>query len=34
MECKETLFQLVLPAAQRETALRGCHDKVGNLGLD
>ena len=23
-----------LPAAQREVALRGCHDKVGHLGLE
>ena len=28
-ESKETLFQLVLPAAHRETTLRGCHDEVG-----
>ena len=25
---------MVLPAAQREVALRGCHDKVGHLGLE
>ena len=30
-ESEETLLQLVLPAAQREVALRGCHDKVGHL---
>ena len=28
-ESEETLFQLVLPAAQREVALKGCHDEVG-----
>ena len=33
-ESGETLLQLVLPAAQREVALRGCHDEVGNLGLE
>ena len=33
-ESKETLLQLVLPAAQREVALRGCHDEVGHLGLE
>ena len=27
-------MQLVLPTAQREVALRGCHDEVGHLGLD
>ena len=31
---EETLLQLVLPAVQREIALRGCHDKVGHLGLE
>ena len=25
---------MVLPAAQREIALRGCHDEVGHLGLE
>ena len=30
----ETLLQLVLPAAQREIALRRCHDEVGHLGLE
>ena len=30
----ETLFQLVLPAAHREVALKGCHDEVGHLGLE
>ena len=33
-ESKETLLQLVLPATQREVALRGCHDEVGHLGLE
>ena len=33
-QSEETLLQLVLPAAQREVALRGCHDEVGHLGLD
>ena len=33
-ESEETLFQLVLPAAQREVALKGCHDEVGHLGLE
>ena len=33
-ESKETTFQLVLPAAHRETFLRGCHDEVGHLGLE
>ena len=32
-ESEETLLQLVLPAAQSEVALRGCHDEVGHLGL-
>ena len=31
---EETLLQLVLPAAQREVALRGCHDEVCHLGLE
>ena len=30
-ESEETLLQLVLPAAQREVALRGHHDEVGHL---
>ena len=33
-ESEETLLQLVLPAAQREVALRGCHNEVGHLGLE
>ena len=33
-ESEETLLQLVLPTACREVALRGCHDKVGHLGLE
>ena len=33
-ELEETLLQLVLPAAHREVALRGCHDEVGHLGLE
>ena len=33
-ESEETLLQLVLPAAQREVALRGCHDEVGHLGME
>ena len=33
-ESEETLLQLVLPAVQREVALRGCHVEVGNLGLE
>ena len=33
-ESEETLFQLVLPAVHRETALKGCHDEVGHLGLE
>ena len=33
-ESEEALLQLVLPAAQREVALRGCHDKVSHLGLE
>ena len=31
---EETLLQLVLPAAQRDIALRGCHHEVGHLGLE
>ena len=33
-ESEETLLQLVLPAVQREVALRGCHDQVGHLGME
>ena len=33
-ESEETLLQLVLPAVQREVALRGCHNEVGHLGLE
>ena len=33
-ESEETLFQLVLPATQREVALKGCHDQGGHLGLE
>ena len=33
-ESEETLLQLVLPAVQREVALRGCHGEVGHLGLE
>ena len=33
-ESEGTLLQVVLPTAQREVALRGCHDKVGHLGLE
>ena len=33
-ESEEALLQLVLPAAQREVAFRGCHDEVGHLGLE
>ena len=33
-ELDETLLQLVLPAAYREVALKGCHDEVGHLGLE
>ena len=33
-ESEEALFQLVLPVAQREVALKGCHDEVGHLGLE
>ena len=31
-ESGETLFQLVLPAAHWEVALKECHDEVGHLG--
>ena len=27
-------MQLILPTAQREVALRGCHNEVGHLGLE
>ena len=33
-ESEEILLQLVLPAAQREVALRGCHNEVSHLGLE
>ena len=33
-ESEGTLLQLVLPTAQREVAVRGCHDEVGHLGLE
>ena len=33
-ESEETIFQLVLPAAQRKVALKGCHNEVGHLGLE
>ena len=33
-ESEEALLQLVLPDAQRETVLKGCHDEVGHLGLE
>ena len=33
-ESEGTLLQLVLPTAQREVALRGCHDEAGHLGLE
>ena len=33
-ELEENLLQLVLPAAHREVALRGCPDEVGHLGLE
>ena len=33
-ESQQALFQLILPAAHRETALRGCHNEVGHLGLE
>ena len=33
-ESEKTVLQLVLPTAQREVALRGCHDEVGHLGLE
>ena len=33
-ESEETLFQLVLPATQREAALKRCNNEVGHLGLE
>ena len=33
-ESEGVLFQLVLPAAHRETILKGCHNEVGHLGLE
>ena len=33
-ESEGTLLQLVLSTAQREVALRGCHEEVGHLGLE
>ena len=30
---QEALFKLALLTKHRETALKGCHDEVGNLGL-
>ena len=30
----EALFQVVLPAGHRETALKECHDEVGHMGLE
>ena len=33
-ESEETLFQLVLPAAHWEVALKGYHDEAGHLGLE
>ena len=30
----EALFQLVLPAAHREIALKGCHNEIGHVGLE
>ena len=33
-EPPRALFQLVLLAVHRETALRGCHDEVDHLGLE
>ena len=32
-EFQEALFQLVLPSIHWETTLRGCQDKIGQLGL-
>ena len=33
-ESEEAFFQLVLPATQREVALKGCHDEVGHFGME
>ena len=33
-ESQEALFQLVLPAVHRETALRWCHNEIGHLSLE
>ena len=33
-ESEGALIQLVLPAVHKETALKGCHDDVGHLGLE
>ena len=33
-ESEETLLWLVLPAVQREVALRECHDETSHLGLE
>ena len=33
-ESEEALFQLVLPSAHRETALKGCPNEVGHVGLE
>ena len=32
-ESQEALFQLVLLAVHKKTALRGCHDEIGHFGL-
>ena len=31
---QEVLFQLLLPAMNRETTLEGCHDEISHLGLE
>ena len=33
-DSQEALIQVVLPATHRETTLKGCHNKVGHLGLE
>ena len=33
-ESEGTLLQMVLQTAQREVALKGCHNEVGHLGLE
>ena len=33
-ESQEVVLQLVLLTAHRETALKGCHDKIGHLDLE